>query len=112
MALHLCRGTASLTAFFSEKAMKQRGPIFIMVTNFTLSFGTPFACILYLIVFQAAGGLNSNLSTVWRTVFGISCLPPLAVFYFRLKMMNSKLYRKVSQGLKDQMSETSPVADP
>lgn len=95
--------------------MKQRGPIFIsaratpssqtpldadstfvVVTNFTLSFGTPFACILYLIVFEAAGGLNANLSTVWRTTFGISCLPPLAVFYFRLKMLNSKLYRKVS----------------
>jgi hypothetical protein len=93
------------------------------------SIGTPIACILYLIVFQAAGesiafvlapinnyvhlgGLNSNLSTVWRTVFGISALPrtipflrtssgdtnklPLAliVFYFRLKMLNSALYRK------------------
>lgn len=59
-----------------------------------LSFGTPFACILYLIVLQAAGGLNANLSTVWRTVFGISVIPPLAVFFFRLRMLNSQLYRK------------------
>ncbi|KAL8290051.1 hypothetical protein RQP46_002990 [Phenoliferia psychrophenolica] len=87
-----CSTSASEAA--NEKAMKQRGPIFIMCTNFVLSFGTPFACILYLIVFQAAGGLNSNLSTVWRTVFGISCIPPVTVFYFRLKMLNSKLYRK------------------
>ncbi|KAJ6597270.1 major facilitator superfamily domain-containing protein [Mycena vulgaris] len=78
----------------NERMMKQRGPVFIMVTNFMLSIGTPLACILYLIVFQAAGGLNSNLSTVWRTVFGISALPPLIVFYFRLKMLNSALYRK------------------
>ncbi|KAG7445067.1 MFS Git1p-like glycerophosphoinositol permease [Guyanagaster necrorhizus] len=78
----------------NEKIRKQRGPVFIMVTNFMLSFGTPFACILYLIVFEAAGGLDANLSTVWRTVFGISCIPPLAVFYFRLKMLNSQLYRK------------------
>lgn len=78
----------------NEKIKKQRGPVFIMVTNFMLSFGTPFACILYLIVFEAAGGLQANLSTVWRTVFGISCVPPLAVFYFRLKMLNSQLYRK------------------
>ncbi|KAI5474287.1 MFS transporter [Pseudohyphozyma bogoriensis] len=78
----------------NERMLKSRGPVFCMVTNFMLSFGTPFACILYLIVFQAAGGLNANLSTVWRTVFGISCLPPLIVFYFRLKMLNSKLYRK------------------
>ncbi|KAF7338018.1 MFS transporter [Mycena venus] len=54
----------------------------------------PIACILYLIVFQAAGGLHSNLNTVWRTVFGISAVPPLIVFYFRLKMLNSTLYRK------------------
>ncbi|ORY77581.1 major facilitator superfamily domain-containing protein [Leucosporidium creatinivorum] len=78
----------------NEKMMKSRGPAFIMVTNFMLSFGTPFACILYLIVFQAAGGLNANLSTVWRTVFGISVIPPLAVFFFRLRMLNSQLYRK------------------
>ena len=46
-----------------------------MVTNFVLSFGTPFASIIYLIVFEAAGGTNANLSTVWRTVFGISIVP-------------------------------------
>lgn len=83
--------------------------------NFMLSFGTPFACILYLIVFEAAGGLNANLSTVWRTVFGISVIPrefpilyysqkhavltqvslsALAVFFFRMRMLNSTLYRK------------------
>jgi hypothetical protein len=85
----------------------------MQVTNFVLSFGTPFATILYLIVFQAAGGLDSNLSTVWRVVFGISMIPrehifpvrggvetdhtsnaALAVFGFRLRMLNSKLYRK------------------
>ncbi|GAA5841554.1 hypothetical protein JCM3766R1_003985 [Sporobolomyces carnicolor] len=78
----------------NERMVKQRGPVFIMVTNFVLSFGGVFASSLYLIVFQAAGGLNANLSTVWRTVFGISVLPPLAVFIFRLRMLNSQLYRK------------------
>ena len=62
--------------------------------NLVLSLGSPIACILYLIVFEAAGGLNANLSTVWRTVFGITVLPPLIVFYFRLKMLDSKLYAK------------------
>ncbi|KAJ7510202.1 MFS Git1p-related glycerophosphoinositol permease [Mycena galericulata] len=78
----------------NERMLKSRGPLFIMVTNFVLSLGSPIACIIYLIVFQAAGGLHANLSTVWRTVFGISALPPLIVFYFRLKMLNSSLYRK------------------
>ncbi|KAF8211836.1 MFS general substrate transporter [Mycena galopus ATCC 62051] len=78
----------------NERMLKQRGPVFIMVTNVMLSAGGPIACILYLIVFQAAGGLTSNLNVVWRTVFGISAVPPLIVFYFRLKMLNSVLYRK------------------
>lgn len=111
--------------------VKSRGPVFILVTvslssssrdlssrrrlfspreipskprfpqNLVLSCGTIFACILYLIVFEAAGGLNANLNTVWRTVFGISMVPPLAVFIFRMRMLNSQLYRKnaIQQGV-------------
>ncbi|CAK5277228.1 unnamed protein product [Mycena citricolor] len=78
----------------NARMLKQRGPVFILVTNLVLSMGGPCAIILYLIVFEAAGGLSANLSTVWRTVFGISAVPPLIVFYFRLKMLNSELYRK------------------
>ncbi|SCV73595.1 BQ2448_7521 [Microbotryum intermedium] len=86
--------SASAAEAADERSVKSRGPLFIMVTNFMLSFGTPFTCILYLIVFQAAGGLHANLSTLWRTVFGISVIPPPAVFIFRLRMINSRLYRK------------------
>ncbi|KAJ7685498.1 major facilitator superfamily domain-containing protein [Mycena polygramma] len=86
--------TAAHAEAANERMLKNRGPVFILVTNLTLSFGAPLACILYLIVFQAAGGLAANLNTVWRTVFGISAVPPLIVFYFRLKMLDSVLYRK------------------
>ncbi|GAA5895808.1 hypothetical protein JCM6882_001386 [Rhodosporidiobolus microsporus] len=86
--------SASSVEAANEKMPKKRGPVFIMVTNFVLSFGGPLACILYLIVFEAAGGLNANYATVWRTVFGITAIPPLAVFIFRLRMLNSQLYRK------------------
>ncbi|GAA6059719.1 hypothetical protein JCM10212_000247 [Sporobolomyces blumeae] len=78
----------------NQRSVQSRGFWFILVTNLVLSFGGVFASSLYLIVFSAAGGVGANLSTVWRTVFGISVLPPLAVFIFRLRMMNSKLYRK------------------
>ena len=37
---------------------------------------------------------QSHYSTVWRVCFGIGCLLPLSVFYFRLKMLNSVLYRR------------------
>lgn len=66
--------------------------MFILVTNLPLSFGGPFAVSVFLIVLSAAGA--THLSTVWRVCFGIGVIPPLAVFYFRLKMLNSKLYRR------------------
>lgn len=76
----------------NEHALKNRGPIFILVTNLPLSFGTPMAVSIFLIVLAACG--YSHYSTVWRVCFGIGCIWPLSVFYFRLKMLNSKLYRR------------------
>ncbi|KAI9872761.1 MAG: Plasma membrane permease, mediates uptake of glycerophosphoinositol and glycerophosphocholine [Pleopsidium flavum] len=76
----------------NEHTLKRRGPIFIMVTNFPLSFGGPLAVIIFLIVLSAA--TTKHLSTVWRVCFGIGCIFPLTVFYFRIRMLNSKLYRR------------------
>jgi MFS family permease len=47
---------------------------------------------VFLIVLSACQ--NGHLSTVWRVCFGIGCILPLTVFYFRIKMINSKLYRR------------------
>lgn len=47
---------------------------------------------VFLIVLSAAGG--NHLETVWRVCFGIGILLPLTVFFFRLRMLSSKLYRK------------------
>ena len=63
-----------------------------MVTNFPLSFGGPLAVIVFLIALSAAG--TKHLSTVWRVNFGVGIALPLTVFYFRVKMLNSKLYRR------------------
>ncbi|EFY84954.1 metabolite transport protein, putative [Metarhizium acridum CQMa 102] len=76
----------------NEHTPANRGPVFILVTNLPLSFGGPFAVSVFLIVLSAAG--ETNLSTVWRVCFGIGVVLPLTVFYFRLKMLNSKLYRR------------------
>ncbi|KAF9240875.1 major facilitator superfamily domain-containing protein [Melanogaster broomeanus] len=76
----------------NEKTLKNRGPVFIFVTNFVLSFGGPLAVSVFLIVLSAAG--ENHLQTVWRVCFGIGILLPLTVLVFRLRMMSSKLYRK------------------
>ncbi|KAF8560453.1 MFS Git1p-like glycerophosphoinositol permease [Imleria badia] len=76
----------------NEKSIQNRGPIFIMVTNFVLSFGGPLAVSVFLIVLSAAG--EQHLQTVWRVCFGFGILLPLTVLVFRLRMLSSKLYRK------------------
>ncbi|KAJ8067871.1 hypothetical protein OCU04_003458 [Sclerotinia nivalis] len=76
----------------NEHAPKNRGPIFILVTNLPLSFGGPLAVSIFLIVLAACDYKHYN--TVWRVCFGLGCVLPLSVFYFRIKMLNSTLYRR------------------
>ena len=76
----------------NERALANRGPVFVLVTNLPLSFGGPFAVIVFLIVASAAG--TTRYSTIWRVCMAIGCVFPLSVFYFRLRMLNSKLYRR------------------
>jgi MFS family permease len=76
----------------NERTLKNRGPIFILVTNLPLSFGGPLAVSIFLIVLSACQ--DGHLGTVWRVCFGIGVLFPLTIFYFRIKMLNSKLYRR------------------
>ncbi|KAJ0360597.1 hypothetical protein COL26b_014029 [Colletotrichum chrysophilum] len=53
----------------NEHSLKNRGPIFILVTNLPLSFGGPLAVSIFLIVFSAAAG-PQHLSTIWRRLIG------------------------------------------
>ncbi|PPQ85889.1 hypothetical protein CVT25_015831 [Psilocybe cyanescens] len=76
----------------NEKMINNRGPVFIMVTNFVLSFGGPLAVSVFLIVLSAAG--EEHLQTVWRVCFGIGIALPLTVFYFRIRMLSSTLFQK------------------
>ncbi|KAJ5130366.1 uncharacterized protein N7515_006405 [Penicillium bovifimosum] len=84
--------SASASEAANDLTPKHRGPAFIMVTNFPLSFGGPFAVSIFLIVLSACQ--QSHYSTVWRVCFGIGCIWPLSVFYFRIRMLNSVLYRR------------------
>ncbi|KAF4452367.1 GIT1-Glycerophosphoinositol transporter also able to mediate low-affinity phosphate transport [Fusarium austroafricanum] len=85
---------SSTSAFESanERALSNQGLIFILVTNLPLSFGGPLAVSIFMIVLSAAG--TNHLSTVWRACFGIGIPLPLTVFYFRIRMLNLKLYQR------------------
>lgn len=75
----------------ANESMKRRGGAFTLCTNLPLSFGGPFAIIIFLIVYQITKGVDSGL---WRTMFAIGAFWPLSVFYFRVKMATSELYKK------------------
>ncbi|KAH9042363.1 MFS Git1p-like glycerophosphoinositol permease, partial [Lactarius hengduanensis] len=84
--------SASATESANEQMLSKRGPVFVMVTNFTLTFGGPLASSVFLIVLSIVG--DNHLSTVWRICFGFGIFLPLGVLVFRLRMLSSKLYRK------------------
>ena len=75
----------------ANESMKRRGGIFVLCTNLPLSFGGPFALIIFLIVNKICG---KHYDALWRTMFAIGCFWPLSVFYFRMKMASSVLYKK------------------
>lgn len=76
----------------ANETVKRRGGVFCLVTNLPLSFGGPFALIIFLIVYQITGTKNS----LWRTMFAIGAFWPLSVFYFRYKMATSELFKKLA----------------
>ncbi|WOO85442.1 Glycerophosphoinositol permease 1 [Vanrija pseudolonga] len=94
-----CSTSASESA--NEKFGRNRGMVFILVTNLMLSIGGPIVISLFLLIINAAGykGTKSasdlhKLSYTWRILMGIGIIIPLSVFYFRLRMKNPKIYRR------------------
>lgn len=74
----------------ANETVRRRGGVFCLVTNLPLSFGGPFALIIFLIVYQITGVKEG----LWRTMFAIGAFWPLSVFYFRYKMATSELFKK------------------
>jgi hypothetical protein len=81
-----------VTEAANEQFLSQRGTLFIMLNQFTITMGGPFALTVFLIAYSAAG--LKHLDTVWRVSFGCGVVLPLTVFWFRLRMMNSKMYKR------------------
>ncbi|EPS95587.1 MFS Git1p glycerophosphoinositol permease [Fomitopsis schrenkii] len=85
-------GSTSAGEAANEKMPRNRGPVFIMVTNLVLSLGGILAVCVFLIVLSAAG--ETHPETIWRTCFGIGIILPLTVFYFRMHMLSTQLFRE------------------
>ncbi|UZJ56940.1 hypothetical protein CBS101457_006260 [Exobasidium rhododendri] len=92
--------TSASEAANEKYGKAKRSGIFILCTNVVLSLGGPLAVSFFLIVLSISKYDNTTsaqdarrLDIVWRVCYGFGALLPLSVFYFRWKMLNSKLYR-------------------
>ncbi|OJD40466.1 mfs git1p-like glycerophosphoinositol permease [Diplodia corticola] len=69
----------------------KRGPIFVCATTFITCWGGPVCIFVYLMTLI---GSNNDLTTAYISVNTISILLPFLVFLFRLRMEDSKLFRR------------------
>lgn len=74
----------------ANESHKRRGFPFVMCTNFPLSFGGPLALCIFLIVYQ----ITKVHDGLWRAMYAIGAFLPLSVFYFRMKLISSILFKK------------------
>ncbi|CAN8105914.1 unnamed protein product [Discula destructiva] len=69
----------------------RRGPVYVMATTFVTCWGGPVCIFVYLMTLI---GSNNNLYTAYVAVNAISIFLPLAVFLFRLRMEDSRLFQR------------------
>lgn len=99
----LASSTSASEAANERLGKKHRSQVFILVTNLVLACGTLVSLSFFLIVLKITGYHNQknaegfkDLGIIWRTVFGFGALFPLIIFYFRMLVLNSSLYRKTA----------------
>lgn len=93
--------SSSASEAANERYSKRtRSTVFILCTNLVLSLGGPIASSYFLVVLSATSYTGEQspeqnakkLDIIWRLCFGFGALLPLSVFYFRIKMLTTKLY--------------------
>lgn len=67
------------------------GPLQVVSPSIVFQFGGPLAVSVFLVVLSAVG--EEHLQTIWRVCFGIGMLLPMTVFYLRIRMLSTRLFR-------------------
>lgn len=69
---------------------KKRNRWFVWFTNFMIDFGFVVSAIVPLVLVKIFG--EDNLQWVWRLTLGFGAIPPIALFFLRLKYNESKSF--------------------
>ncbi|KAL1847541.1 hypothetical protein Daus18300_013910 [Diaporthe australafricana] len=78
----------------SAKYRKHRGFMFAMLADLSASLGYVWGGLVPLLMLLCVGQDVEKYGIVWRTSFALGLVPPLVIFWFRLKMAVSTAYRK------------------
>lgn len=75
---------------------KHRGFMFAMLADLSSSLGYVWGGLAPLLLLLCTHSKVSNYDIVWRTSFALGLIPPISIFWFRMRMAISTAYRKSS----------------
>ncbi|KAJ5114174.1 hypothetical protein N7456_002708 [Penicillium angulare] len=90
----VCGSSATEAADETARLRRRRGILVALTTDFAVDLGMVAAGIVSVIVLSAYDQKDSE--GVWRITFGLGVVLPLAVCFFRIRMINSTQYKKHS----------------
>lgn len=79
----------------SDTYRKRRGFMFAMLADLSASLGYVWAGLTPLLLLLCVGPSNvSRYHVVWRVSFALGAIPPLVIFWFRMRMAVATAYRR------------------
>lgn len=78
----------------SDKYRKHRGFMFAMLADLSSSLGYVWGGLVPLLLLLCVHQQVEKYNIVWRTSFAVGLVPPLVIFWFRVRMAVSTAYRK------------------
>lgn len=80
----------------SGKYRKHRGFMFAMLADLSASLGYVWAGLVPLLLLLCFGQREDKYEIVWRLSFALGAIPPLGIFWFRMRMAVATAFRKSS----------------
>lgn len=78
----------------SNSFRKRRGFIFAVMAEVAANLGYCFGALVPLILLLCVHQREDRYELVWRLSFGVGMIPPLVIFWFRMRMAVSTAFRK------------------
>ncbi|UKZ76416.1 hypothetical protein TrVFT333_004120 [Trichoderma virens FT-333] len=78
----------------SGQYRKHRGFMFAMLADLSSDLGYVWGGLVPLLLLLCVGQREDKYYIVWRTSFALGAIPPLGIFWFRMRMAVATAYRK------------------